>query len=62
MVGIEVKGNSRVSKEDFKHLEWFKDNLVKDKKFTGIILYSGENTLSFGNNMLAVPTTCLWNG
>lgn len=62
IVGIEVKGGSRVSKEDFKHLEWFKDNLAKDKKFMGIILYSGENTLSFGNNMLAVPTACLWNG
>lgn len=61
IVGIEVKGGSRVSKEDFKHMEWFRDNLAKDKKFTGIILYSGENTLSFGNNLLAVPTACLWN-
>ena len=62
IAGIEVKGGSRVSKEDFKHMEWFRDNLTKDKKFTGIILYSGENTLSFGNNLLAVPTACLWNG
>lgn len=60
MVGIEVKGGSRIGKEDFKHLKWFKDNLAKDKKFTGIVLYSGENTLRFGDDMLAVPTACLW--
>lgn len=60
MVGIEVKGGSRVSKDDFKHLKWFKENLVKDKKFIGIILYSGENTLSFGEDLLAVPTASLW--
>lgn len=60
MVGIEVKGGSRISKEDFKHMEWFKNKLVKDKKFIGIILYSGENTLSFGEDMVAVPTACLW--
>lgn len=61
MVGVEVKGGSRVSKDDFKHLEWFKENLAKDRKFIGIILYSGENTISFGEDMLAVPTSCLWN-
>lgn len=25
---IEVKGGSRVSIDDFKHIKWFKDNLV----------------------------------
>lgn len=61
IAGVEVKGGSRVSKEDFKHLEWFKNNLAKDRKFIGIILYSGENTISFGKDMIAVPTACLWN-
>lgn len=60
MVGVEVKGGSRVSKDDFKYLKWFKENLAKDKKFIGIILYSGENTLSFGEDLLAVPTASLW--
>ena len=61
MVGIEVKGGSRVSKEDFRHMEWFKQNLAKDKKFTGIILYSGENTLRFTEDMISVPTSLLWD-
>lgn len=60
MVGVEVKGGSRIGKEDFKHLKWFKENLAKDKKFIGIVLYSGENTLHFGEDMVAVPTACLW--
>ncbi|MBR1648042.1 MAG: ATP-binding protein [Alphaproteobacteria bacterium] len=60
IVGIEVKGGSGISKEDFKHLQWFKNNLVKSGRFTGIVLYSGENTLPFGENMMAVPTACLW--
>jgi predicted AAA+ superfamily ATPase len=63
MIGIEVKAGHNVSRNDFAHLEWFKANLVKEKRFTGIILYSGEDTLSFGGNsadMLAVPIAALW--
>ena len=60
IIGLEVKGGSRITKEDFKHLTWFGDHLVKDKKFIGVILYSGENTIRFAENMLAVPTACLW--
>lgn len=61
MVGIEVKGGSHITKEDFKHLMWFRDNLAKDNKFTGIVLYSGENTITFGKDMHAVPTAILWH-
>jgi len=28
----------------------------------GIVLYSGEDTLPFGENMFAVPTASLWEG
>ncbi|MDY6091347.1 MAG: ATP-binding protein [Bdellovibrionota bacterium] len=57
---IEVKGGSRVSVDDFKHIKWFKDNLVKEKEFLGIILYSGENTLYFKDNLVALPISILW--
>lgn len=60
IVGIEVKGGSRVSKEDFKHMIWFNENLAKDHKFIGIVLYSGEDTIHIGDNLIAVPTTILW--
>ena len=58
MLGIEVKAGGRVGKEDFKHLKWFAENLAK-REFTGIVLYSGEYTLSFGDGFYAVPLAAL---
>lgn len=57
---IEVKSGSAISKSDFKHIEWFRDNIVKDRNIVTIILYSGEDTLSFGDGLLAVPLASLW--
>lgn len=57
LLGIEVKAGS-ISQGDFKHLKWFKDNLAK-AEFTGIVLYSGNDTLSFGDGMYAVPLVAL---
>lgn len=54
-LGIEVKAGSDVGKSDFKNLAWFRDNLAKDKAFTGIVLYAGATTLPFGTNLYAVP-------
>lgn len=59
--GIEVKSGTLISKEHFKHLKWFKNNLAKDKKFVGIVLYSGENVVPFDENMFAIPINNLWD-
>jgi predicted AAA+ superfamily ATPase len=60
IAGIEVKAGQTVNGKDFEPQRWFKDNIVKDKsKYIGIVLYSGEDTLRFGD-MLAVPTAALW--
>ena len=59
--GIEVKSGTLISKDHFKHLKWFKNNLAKDKKFVGIVLYSGENVVPFGENMFAIPINNLWD-
>lgn len=55
MLGIEVKAGSDVGKSDFRHLAWFRDNMVHDSTFTGIVLYTGATTLPFGKNLYAVP-------
>jgi len=55
LLGVEVKAGSDVGEDDFKHLKWFRDNLAKDKSFTGIVVYTGETTLPFGKNLAAVP-------
>lgn len=53
-LGIEVKSGSAIGEGDFTHLRWFSKNLAKGK-FTGIVLYSGNQTLPFGNGFWAVP-------
>lgn len=57
LLGIEVKAGN-ASNEDFKHLKWFSKNLAKGP-FTGIVLYSGRDVLSFGSGMFAVPLSAL---
>ena len=59
LLGIEVKSGSSFSKDDFKHLKWFAANLAKERPFTGIVLYSGEHTLRFGEGFYAVPLAAL---
>lgn len=58
MVGIEVKAGSSLSEVDFKHLKWFAKNLANGE-FTGLVLYSGERTLRFGEGFYAVPLAML---
>lgn len=60
LLGIEVKAGSMVKAEHFKHLKWFKEYLAKDKPFIGIVLYTGEHAISFGEGFWAVPMNALW--
>ena len=60
MVGIEVKAASAIYPKHFKHLKWFEHNIAKNKPFLGVVLYSGENCLSFDKNMFAIPINFLW--
>ena len=57
LLGIEVKAGS-VSHSDFAHLKWFAENLAHTQ-FTGIVLYSGTETLRFGEGFYAVPLSAL---
>jgi len=61
LIGVEVKAGRKVSIEDFAAQIWFKENIIKGKMpYRGIVLYTGEDTLSFGNGMLAVPAAALF--
>jgi len=60
ILAIEVKSGITVKKSDFKHMEWFRSNLVKTRPFIGIILYAGDDILPFGENLWMVPFDCLW--
>jgi len=62
ILGIEVKAGHSVSIDDFKAQFWFEENILKNKKsYIGIVLYSGDRTVPFKENMLAVPTAALWS-
>ena len=58
LLGVEVKAGAAIGPADFKHLKWFARNLAKGE-FTGIVLYSGEHTLRFGEGFYAVPLAAL---
>ena len=61
LLGIEVKAGHNVSKNDFKPQKWFTENILKNKKsYTGLVLYSGDKTIQYEKNMLAVPIAALW--
>ena len=51
---IEVKAGGRVTKDDFKNLYWFANNLAK-KPFVGIVLYSGDDVIRISEGFFAVP-------
>lgn len=61
IIGIEVKSHSTVNRKDFKHINWFKENLVNDKIFVGVVLYNGTHTIQFSENTMAVPIGALWS-
>ena len=57
LLGVEVKSGT-VGAGDFKHMKWFASRFAKER-FTGIVLYSGKDVLSFGGGMYAVPLIAL---
>jgi predicted AAA+ superfamily ATPase len=60
-VGIEVKAGSVVGAGSFKHLVWFRERMLKDKTpFVGLVLYTGDQVLRFGEHLWAVPMHALW--
>lgn len=60
VLAIDAKAGTNVGRDDFRHIRWFRETLLKDVPSTGIVLYSGRETLSFGNGLYAVPSSVLW--
>lgn len=59
---IEVKASKTVAAQDFKHLRWFADSGPGAKRsVTGVIFYMGNERLSFGDRMFALPVSTLWS-
>jgi len=59
LVGIEVKAGTTVTTDDFKGLRALADDAGR-RWVRGIVLYSGSESLPFGNNLVAMPISALW--
>ncbi|MBG0830645.1 ATP-binding protein [Planomonospora sp. ID67723] len=59
VVGVEVKAASTVRPEDFKGLRHLAERVGPDF-VAGLVLHTGTHTFSFGDRMLAVPVSALW--
>lgn len=60
LVGIEIKSAKSVGGQDFSGLQSLAE--ASGNRFVrGIVLYGGNQTISFGTNLLALPIDMLWN-
>lgn len=59
-VGIEVKAAATVTEKDFRGIKRLR-KLLGEKFAGGIVLYDGEHTLPFGDQLQAVPMNALWS-
>jgi hypothetical protein len=61
VAGVEVKASATVGAKDFAGLRYLRDKLGTRFK-GGAVLYTGSDTLPFGDRLAAVPLSGLWNG
>ena len=59
IVGLETKAAAAVTSDDFKGLRHLAD-IAGEKFVRGIVLYGGEKVVPFGERLLAVPFSALW--
>lgn len=59
VIGVEAKAAASVGPSDFRGLTRVRDALGERFK-TGVILYTGANTVAFGDRLAAVPLEGLW--
>lgn len=59
LVGVEVKASNTVRAEDFAGLRHFAAH-ARDRFHHGVVLYTGEAAVPFGDRLTAVPIEALW--
>ena len=59
IAGVEVKASATVADADFRGLRKLKD--ASGKRFaSGVVLYDGESSVRFAEDLFAVPIKALW--
>ncbi|MGH3545589.1 MAG: DUF4143 domain-containing protein, partial [Mycobacteriales bacterium] len=59
MIAVEVKAGATVRSEDLAGLRNLESQL-EDRFIAGYVLYTGQQTLSYGEKLRAVPIDALW--
>jgi len=59
VIAVEVKAAASVTRSDFRSLRHLRDRLGERFK-AGAVLYTGEQTVPFGDRLAAVPLCGLW--
>ena len=59
IVGIEIKARATVTANDFKWLKALQE-LTEKRFLRGVVLYTGDKIIPFGDNLLAIPVHLLW--
>ena len=60
IAGIEVKAAATVTSRDFAGLRTLAD-ACKERFACGVVLYDSADFVPFGDNLVAVPLSCLWS-
>lgn len=62
VIGIEIKAASGFSANDLKNLRWFRDvGPGRNRKFTGLLFYLGNDSFFLGDKIFAIPVSVLWS-
>jgi uncharacterized protein len=59
LVGVEVKGSATVVASDARHLASFRDR-VGERFIHGYVFYLGDQVVSLGQRLTALPVSALW--
>ena len=59
LIALEVKAKSKVTEKDFRHIIGLK-KVLKDKLVKGFVIYTGNETVSFGPHLFSIPLQALW--
>jgi len=59
IIAIEIKSSSSFSKKDFAGMKLLRD-MLGNRFHCGIVLYTGEEVLPFGDRLFAAPISAIW--
>jgi hypothetical protein len=59
VLGVEVKASATVKANDFRGLVHMRERLG-NRLLLGVVMYTGEQTLPFGDRLWALPLEALW--